>query len=80
MELRPEIKIWIEKYCKLHNFRIDGIDVPMEYKTKDGRIVDNSLFEYTNQSHRFNSKGYIYHDKVTRAFNYINEITRHDED
>ncbi len=62
--------MWILKYCKLHNFRIRGTDVPMEYTTKDGRVVDNYFFKYTNQSHRVNAVHYRYWDEITRAFNY----------
>ena len=74
-KLRPEICAWIKKYCKLHNFRISGVDEPLEYKTKDGRIVDNIKFIYISQSYRFHSKNYIYWDKVTKAFRYIERIS-----
>ena len=74
-KLRPEILEWIKKYCKLHNFRICGIDIPLEYKTKDGRTVDNNKFMYITCSSQFHSKNYIYWDKITKAFNYIERIS-----
>ena len=72
--LRPETREWIKKYCHRHNFRINGVDVPMKYKTKDGRIIDNDKFKYNNQSHRFNARNYTYFDEITIAFNYINRV------
>ncbi len=77
--LRLEIREWLKKYCKLHSFRISGEDIPMEYETKDGRIVDNRHFVYTTQSYRFNSKNHCYFDKVTIAFNYIYRISHWDD-
>ncbi len=73
--LRPEIQEWIKKYCKIHNFRINGEDVPMEYTTRSGRIVDNNKFIYVTMSYKFHSKNYIYWDRVTKAFNYIYKIS-----
>lgn len=77
--LHPEIREWIKKYCKLHNFRINGVDIPMEYITKDGYVIPNRLFVYTPKSVQFNSKNYIYWDKVTKAFRYLERIS-HAED
>lgn len=73
--LNPEIREWIRKYCHRRNFRIYGVDVSIEYKTKDGRIVDNRKFVYNNQSHRFNAINYTYYDDVTVAFNYIERVS-----
>ena len=71
--LRPEIKEWIKKYCKLHSFRIKGVDVPLEYTTKDGRVVPNRNFKYIPKSLWFDSKYFFYWDKVTKAFKYIKD-------
>lgn len=71
----PEIKEWLKKYCKLHSFCINKNDVPMKYKTRDGRIVDNKNFIHTTQSYRNRHDRYGYWDKITKAFNFINECS-----
>ena len=71
--MRAEIKIYLKKYCKIHKFKIDGVDIPMEYKTKDGRIVDNNKFIYVTQTWRNNHRPFSFSDKITKAYNYIIE-------
>ena len=58
---------------------IGAVDVPLEYETNDGRVVDNRYFVYISQSNRNRNNPYGYWDKVTVAFNYIAEVSLFEE-
>lgn len=69
MILRPEIKEWLKKYCKLHSFRIAKPPIWDEKKKRWG------LPPYVTQSWRNNNKPFSHalNDKVTRAFVWIKD-------